>query len=188
MLVGRDIRLAQWERADVPLLNEWLSNADYRGPFYNIWTSSEAEWEASIAREVDESKQLSFLIRACDDDRPVGTIGYWTPFTLGTMHRALEIWYQVHPDERGKGVASQAAAILVDHLFSALPIERIQATVAAGNEGSGAVLRKIGMTEEGVLRHVFFLRGRYVDMELYSILRNEWESEEAYRTRFDFLR
>jgi RimJ/RimL family protein N-acetyltransferase len=43
------------------------------------------------------------------------------------------------------------------------------------------------MQREGTLRNIFFLRGRFVDMHMYSIVRNDWKSEQAYRERFDFL-
>jgi [ribosomal protein S5]-alanine N-acetyltransferase len=49
------------------------------------------------------------------------------------------------------------------------------------------VLERIGMRHEGVLRQNTFLRGEYVDLNLYSIVRNDWKSEADYRTRFDFL-
>jgi hypothetical protein len=32
-----------------------------------------------------------------------------------------------------------------------------------------------------------FLRGEYLDLRLYSIIREEWKSEADYRTRFDLL-
>ena len=127
------------------------------------------------------------MIQSRDDDRPLGTIGFFTPFSLSLLHRAFEIWFQVHPKERGRGVAHQAAAILVDHIFSSQPVERIQATVARGNDASCAVLDKIGMQREGTLRDMFFLRGRFVDLHMYSIVRSDWKSEQAYRERFDFL-
>ena len=43
------------------------------------------------------------------------------------------------------------------------------------------------MSHEGVLRQITFLRGEYVDMHLYAIVRDDWKSEADYRTRFDFL-
>ena len=43
------------------------------------------------------------------------------------------------------------------------------------------------MQHEGTLRDLFFLRGRFVDLQMYSIVRKDWISEQAYRERFDFL-
>jgi RimJ/RimL family protein N-acetyltransferase len=59
--------------------------------------------------------------------------------------------------------------------------------VIVGNEGSCGVLERIGMGHDGVMRQMTFLRGEHVDMHLYAIVRADWESESAYRTRFDFL-
>ena len=157
-----------------------------RGPFYNVWTSTQPQWEEQLAKSGDDSN-ASFVIKSREDDRPLGTIGYITPSTLPTLFRGLEIWFQVHPTERGKGFATQAGAILVDHPFSARPNQRIQATVIDGNGGSSRVLERIGMRYEGVLRQITFLRGEYVDMHIYSIVRRDWKSESDYRKRFDFL-
>jgi RimJ/RimL family protein N-acetyltransferase len=149
-------------------------------------SASRLKWEEELAKGGDEGR-LSFVIKSGDDDRPLGTIGYFTPSTMPSLFRAVEIWYQVHPTERGHGVATQAAAILVDHLFSALPQQRVQATVIEGNDGSGRVLERIGMRHKGVMRQMTFLRGNYLDMHLYAIVRDDWKSESDYRTRFDFL-
>ena len=187
MLVGRDIQLRRWDRKDAALLADWLNDPEYWGPFYNVWPSTESDWEAVLAKDVDINQRASFVVRALDDDRPLGTIGYFTPTTNPNLFRALEIWYQVHPSERGRGVATKAAGILVNHLFSALPIERIQATVVDANAPSCAVLERIGMQREGLLRHLTYLRGSYADMIIYSILRENWRSEEDYAKRLDFL-
>jgi ribosomal-protein-alanine N-acetyltransferase len=187
MLIGKNVRLAEYEPALAPLLTEWMNDPEYWGPFYNVWTSTEPQWEAELAKDSDAYQRVSFVIRSRDDDRPLGTIGFFTPFTLSLLHRAFEIWYQVHPGERRRGVGHQAAAILVDHLFSSQPVERIQATVVSGNDASCAVLEKVGMQHEGTLRDLFFLRGRFVDLQMYSIVRKDWISEQAYRERFDFL-
>lgn len=187
MLVGRNVRLAEYEPSFAPFITEWMNDPAYWGPFYNVWTSTRPQWEEELGKSGDGDSRLSFVIKSREDDRPLGTIGYFTPSTLSTLFRGLEIWYQVHPAERGKGVATEAAAILIDHLFSARPWQRIQATVIDGNDGSRRVLEHVGMRHEGVLREVTFLRGTYRDMHMYAIVRGDWESEAAYRARFDFL-
>ena len=63
----------------------------------------------------------------------------------------------------------------------------MQATVVDGNLGSCGVLEKIGMQREGLLRDMFFLRGRYVGLLMYSIVRRDWKSEDDYESRFNFL-
>lgn len=84
-----------------------MNDPEYWGPFYNVWTSSQPEWEEELAKIGDDTR-ASFVIKARDDDRPLGTIGYITPSTLPSLFRGLEIWYQVHPTERGHGVAGRA--------------------------------------------------------------------------------
>jgi RimJ/RimL family protein N-acetyltransferase len=98
----------------------------------------------------------------------------------------FEVGYQVHPSARGRGVATEATCILVNHLFNVRPVERIQATVVVGNAASGRVLEKAGMTQEGALRSVSFVNGRYHDMHLYSIVRADWRDEASYREGRDF--
>lgn len=44
------------------------------------------------------------------------------------------------------------------------------------NPASGRVMQKAGMVREGVLRQQRFLKGRFVDTVVYSILRDEWEA------------
>jgi RimJ/RimL family protein N-acetyltransferase len=183
VLVGSRIRLTEYASSDAALLANWMNDLAYWGPFYNVWTTTAEQWRAQIAAQDDDgSTKLSFLVRD-QDDRPLGTAGYFTPFTLNA-HRALEIWYQVHPDERGRGIATEAAAILTNHLFSALPVERVQATSIEGNDASCRVMERIGMQREGLLRNVSFLRGRWVNMHMYSIVRSDWQSEWDYQARF----
>jgi RimJ/RimL family protein N-acetyltransferase len=151
MLIGKHIRLAEYEPSFAPFMTEWVNDPEYWGPFYNVWTSTQPQLEEELEKVGDDSR-LSFVIKARDDDRPLGTIGYITPSTMPTLFRGLEIWFQVHPKERGNGAATQAAAILVDHLFSAQPHQRVQATAVVGNDASCRMLERIGMTHEGVIR------------------------------------
>jgi len=185
MLIGKNIALKPVTIADAQILADWVSDPSVLGEFFNIWPESKLAMEQKLAErgKIDREEGGRFIITSVDDSKRMGNIGYFSPFTLKEFFKGLEIFYVIHPDFRGQGIATQAAGLLVNHLFDATPVEHIQASVVVGNEDSCRVLEKIGMQKDGLYRGVYFLHGRYVDLHLYSILRQEWKNEKSYRQR-----
>ncbi|WP_395852812.1 GNAT family N-acetyltransferase [Cystobacter fuscus] len=182
MLVGRNlgIRIATLE--DASFLADWFSNPETLGKFYNVWPSTRVHWEQTLSERSGSRERGGFyLIMHPESPSPVGVCGYFNPFTMWELFRGVELWGQIHPQFRARGFATQSACLMINHLFNALPLERIQATIVVGNEPSCRAAEAIGMRKEGTYRDVSFLHGRYVDMELYSIVRSDWQSEEVYR-------
>lgn len=64
-----------------------------------------------------------------------------------------EIAYAVRMIYRGQGLGSEIGRLLVAFAFADASIERVQATCDPRNAGSAGVVRRIGMTIEGRLRH-----------------------------------
>lgn len=187
MLTGKNIALRLMTSDDAQLVAAWWSDPEYMGQFNNVWPATRQEWERNLsgAPGKRETGGMYFIVDRVTGD-PLGAIGYFSPFTLSDFFRGLEIWYQVHPHSRGRGIASQAAALLVNHLFGALPVERIQATIAVGNDASCRVVEKAGFSRDGLYRKVTFLHGHYIDLYLYAITRDDWQSEEAYGKNHQF--
>ena len=183
MLIGKNVRLQPWTIEDAQRVADWFSDPAYLGEYYNIWPSSRALMEPFIAEGVHGPEQHAYFIMRRDINEYLGTIGYWNPFASkhATLFRGLELWWQVHPHFRQQGIASQAASLLVNHLFDATPIERLQATIVVGNDASCRVAEHAGMQRDGLYRNVFFLHGRYVNMHLYAIVREDWKNAEAYQ-------
>ncbi|HEX5751301.1 MAG TPA: GNAT family protein [Archangium sp.] len=182
MLVGRNfsIRLATVE--DAAFLADWFSNPENLGKFYNVWPTTRMHWEQTLSeRPGPRERGGVYLAIHPEFPTPVGVGGYFNPFTLWELFRGVELWGQIHPQFRGRGVGTQAACLMINHLFNALPLERVQATIVVGNEPSCRAAEAIGMRKEGIYRNVSFLHGRYMDMYLYSIIRADWQSEEVYR-------
>ena len=180
MLIGEHISLRRATPEDAELAASWWSDPEYRGDFYNVWPDVPFEWANFFGKEVeDPNKEGFYFIVRREGNEAVGTMGY-LPYTVAWL-RGLELWWQVHPSARRQGVATRAACLLINHLFDATPIERLQATVVLGNEGSGRVAEAAGMQLEGVHRRAYFLHGEYRDMHLYSIVREDWVDEKTYR-------
>ena len=181
MLIGKNVALRPITLADQKMLVEWYNDPDFTGAYDNHWTSSLEELEKDHQNNLQKTDRAHFyLITRREDGEPLGEIGYFTRWT-DPDYRSQEIGYAVRPAYRGRGIASQAARILVNHLFDATPINRVQAMVVVGNQSSCRVLEHAGMQPEGILRGILFVRGRFVDMHIYSILRAEWCDEQTYR-------
>jgi RimJ/RimL family protein N-acetyltransferase len=63
----------------------------------------------------------------------------------GVNSSELGLYYHVAPAWRRRGIAREAAQALVDFAFTQLHVWRIVATTTYDNEGSQAVMRRLGM-------------------------------------------
>ena len=69
---------------------------------------------------------------------------------------------------------TEALSALLDYTFGELRFNRVEAQHETDNGASGAVMRKCGMIKEGTLRQRLYNKGRYVDVDLYAVLRGEY--------------
>jgi ribosomal-protein-alanine N-acetyltransferase len=180
MLIGKNVSLRPPRIEEAQLIADWYNDPEYLGEFFNIWPTTREARERNITRERNRDEEGAYVIADRETGEPMGMIGYFSPFKLD-FFRGLELWWQVHPRFRGQGIATQAACLLINHLFDATPVERIQATIVVGHERSCRVAEGAGMQRDGVYRNMTFLHGRYVDMHLYAIVRDDWEDEATYR-------
>ena len=60
--------------------------------------------------------------------------------------------------------------------FEVLKLHRIFASYHKSNEASGRILKKLGMSYEGCQREHIRKWDQFIDLELYGILRREWQT------------
>lgn len=88
---------------------------------------------------------------------------------------AAKLGYAVRARDWGRGYATDAVRTMMAFGFETLGLHRISAAVGPTNSASLAVLKKIGMTDEGRIRDHVFTNGEWRDSLLYSMLRHEWQ-------------
>lgn len=86
---------------------------------------------------------------------------------------AVEFGYWLAEECWNQGYATEAVRVLVPFLFEHYGAERVQAHTFAENAASARVLEKAGLSCEGTLRRAMYRRGRYWDVRMYSMLRDE---------------
>ena len=108
----------------------------------------------------------------------IGTIGFmW----IQSDNSAAEVGYSLSRNYWNRGIMTEALKAVIDYGFGRLNLNRIEAQHETANPASGAVMRKCGMVHEGTLRQRLYNKGRYVDVELYAILRKDYTSRTRTR-------
>ena len=174
---GERTFLRAGERSDIASFVHWLSDGEttsflsMRAP---MSVAMEEKWfDGMVERQGKD--QFHFVICLLEDGRPIGTLSLfaidWTNGNagIGISIGAKELW--------GQGLGTDAMNALVDFGFGMLRLERLWLEVYDFNKRARRSYDKSGFTLEGVERHAVFKNGRYVDVELMSMLRDEWAAQ-----------
>jgi ribosomal-protein-serine acetyltransferase len=87
-----------------------------------------------------------------------------------------EVGVWLAPEAVGKGLVTRAVRLMIDWAVEERGMARVEWQAAAGNTRSLAAAKRIGFTREGVHRQAFPHRGARHDIEMWSILADEWRS------------
>jgi len=166
LLEGNVVNLRIMEKEDLRLVTEWANNPEFGGeyePLEQVSYNEVEKWYDSLS-----SEEKWFIIEKKDGNK-IGQI-FHSPrgshFVIG---------YKLLLSERNKGYCTEAVQIMVDYLFLSKSLVRIQAETNPRNTASQRVLEKAGFKREGLIRRSNFIRGKWEDGLLYSIIKEEWK-------------
>jgi ribosomal-protein-alanine N-acetyltransferase len=81
----------------------------------------------------------------------------------------------------GTGVNTESKALLARIAFEGLGLDRLGSYAGPRNERSRGALLKLGFVHEGTLRHYHHHNGRSLDVDVFSLLRDEWPASPLGR-------
>lgn len=100
-------------------------------------------------------------------DSLLGTVGL---NEISRDHGRAEIAYDLDPRHCGRGLATEAASAVIYWAHTVLGLQRVQATVLDSNILSIAVLERVGMQREGLIRQYRRVRGQARDYWMYAAI------------------
>jgi [ribosomal protein S5]-alanine N-acetyltransferase len=175
MIRGENITLRVVQEKDLETLFRHYSDIDNRGDFFPLWLPSEAGFKHDFHRHGFWREHRGRLVIVDQADVMLGSIWFYQP---QRYFDALEIGYLMFDrGSRNKGYMTEALALLARYLFATRNMRRLQLTVVVGNLASKRVAEKCGFTSEGIARKAVFLRGQTMDLEWFSLLREEAERQ-----------
>lgn len=168
------LRLRPYTEADIPELLPLIGTREVAATTLRIahpYTEQDARGFLELTKEPDKL-WLAITLRA--DGRQIGGIG----LRIEQQQQHAELGYWLGVAYWGQRYATEASREMLRYSFEDLGIHRIFASHFKHNPASGRILKKIGMQYEGCQREHLLKWGKFVDSELYGILRREWESHE----------
>ena len=130
------------------------------------------EWIGKRKKEFEENKSVQFVITLKEQGSIIGGIGLMMKQELENA----ELGYWIAKSFWHQGYCTEAANAVVKYGFETLGLNRIVATHMTRNPRSGKVMQKIGMKHEGHLRQAWKRWDKFEDVEMYAVLRGEFDN------------
>ena len=88
-------------------------------------------------------------------------------------HQKAEGGYWLLPEYWGKGILPEAFGKICEHAHNNMTINRIECIVEVENTNSKRILEKLNFHYDGRLRHAEIKNGEFIDIDVYSKLKND---------------
>jgi [ribosomal protein S5]-alanine N-acetyltransferase len=178
MLESEIVNLRLFKDSDLSEYYGYISKLSMIGEYWPIRISSFNDLTKQFSNNGFWGEDSGRILITDKQDRMLGTINYFRGLAYADGY---ELGYRIFRSEnRGKGVISAALPPFITYFFDLRPINRLQICTDVGNIPSKKIAEKLGFIHEGVLRQCLFHRGKFVDIDIYSLLRHEWKGDRRY--------
>lgn len=133
------------------------------------------EWISNHSDLFKQGKGVDFAITRNFDTALVGAISL---MHIVKNHKA-ELGYWIGKPHWGEGYCTEAGCAIVEYAFTELDLIRVHAEHITRNPASGRVMQKLGLRHEGCQHQHIRKWDKFEDLELYGILKQEWEETKS---------
>ncbi len=132
------------------------------------------EWISVHQPKFEAGELINYAVTLKSTCELIGAVG----LVINKRFHRAELGYWIDKILWGKGFALVAAAALVEYGFNHHGLHKIFAEHMTMNPASGAVMKKLGMQQEGYLIEHVLKSGKYMDIVFYGILKSEWNQRK----------
>lgn len=167
-------------------------NATHKNDLYHaaqdesIWTYNASKafgdrfyyWFDKALSCLEKQEHLPFVVRRLADQKIIGSTRY---YDIDIHHQRLTIGYTWYiPEVWGTYVNPECKILLLSFVFEELKMNRVEFVADSRNLRSRSAIKKLGATEEGILRQHMILEDGFIrDSVLFSIIKPDWEKVKA---------
>ncbi|SMF79353.1 ribosomal-protein-alanine N-acetyltransferase [Paenibacillus uliginis N3/975] len=147
--------------------------------FYDLDSFTELQQAESLIRIFNDrfitQQGIRWGITLKTEDKVIGTCGF---HNWSKKHFKAEIGYELSPEYWGIGVMTEVLREVINFGYKELELNRIEAFTYPDNIKSRKLLEKSGLSEEGYLKKYYYVKQRFVDAVIFSIIKEEVTNDE----------
>jgi UDP-4-amino-4,6-dideoxy-N-acetyl-beta-L-altrosamine N-acetyltransferase len=171
MIVGERIILREIEGEDLDLIVKWRNDPEILKWLFSYLPLSKVKQRKWYDRYLEDNTQQTFVIEVKEEETPIGTIGLTD---IDHKNQKGELTMIIGgKDYWGKGIGEECLNLLVKFAFNVLNLRKITALAFSDNEKAIKLYEKCGLKEEGFLREEIFKGGKFKDVVVMSLFRDE---------------
>lgn len=158
------------------MYNNWASDEDVAK--HLTWTRHKSVddskgiisiWE----KELEEDNCYRWCIELKETHEAIGTIDV---VSLNINLESALIGYCISKRYWNQGITTEALIAVQNFLFQHVQLNRVESHHLTVNPASGKVMKKAGMSFEGIKRQgTKDNKGNFCDLAIYAILKSDWE-------------
>lgn len=178
MILGQRVRLRAIERSDIPTFVRWFNDPEVRQYLLMYTPMSAAQEERWFESHLNARDDYLYAIEAHVGEQwvHIGNVGL---HKLDWKNRNAELGIVLGEKSYwGQGYGTDAVRTLLRFAFQELNLHRVQLDVFDHNRRAQRCYEKAGFRREGTRRQALFREGRYRDVHVMGILREEFEGQE----------
>jgi diamine N-acetyltransferase len=169
------ITLREIHREDLPIINQWRNDKEVIDMLGNnfIYIAQEIDnrWYDNYLASREKNVRLAII--ANDTQKYIGNVNLTS---IHGINRSAEFSIFIGDKTgRGKGYGYAATLQMLQHGFNNLNLNRIWLTVLEENIPAQKLYLKLGFIKEGVERQSVYKNGRFSNVWLMSVLKEEFK-------------
>ena len=176
---GKNIMLRDYRQEDLPAIRAWVNDRDtIRYLSTRFWMPQSITDTSDFLNHAMSAgpNGAYFIVADLTDEHYLGQLDL---FSINWRLRSAEMGMVIASEKnRGRGIGAEAIGLLLEYAFATLGLERVELEVAADNARAIRCYTKAGFRHEGVKRKAFMVDGKYADLNLMSILAEEWRETQ----------
>lgn len=178
-LHGNRIILREYRREDLEWIRKWANDEEITNTLSDIflYPHAEQDTEAFLEMMIDSSSKSKGFVIA--DRQTLDYIGQIDLHQIDWKNRSAVLGIVIgRKDMLGAGYGREAIRLMQKFVFQSLNLNRLELEVYAFNERAHRCYISCGFKEEGRLRQKMFKDGKYSDVIVMSVLKDEYEQTQ----------
>lgn len=167
------LKLRELNENDLSIINTWRNDKDLidslGAPFRFIGPEVDKRWYENYMN----SRNVAVRCAIVDENDKI--LGLVSLTSIDQLNQSAEFHIMIGSSKnQGRGIGTFAVNEMLKHAFYNLNLQRVELTVLENNERAKHLYEKCGFKFEGVRRRSNYKNGTFMNMWMYSILKEEF--------------